>query len=127
MQIAIAPTFFLVLIFMGPVYKYPDLFVPPNIGCGFKSLRVRTHPDSLRFGESARFRENDTNTLEMLTVHARLRMMNPRSRCLPGLAVKLIFYFERNHVEFYRKVCYIKVLFTVKIQKASRFRFSGLL
>ena len=39
-------------------------------------------PDSLRFRASTRNRQNDTNTLEMLIVHALLRMIKPRCRWL---------------------------------------------
>ena len=39
-----------------------------------------TYPDSLRFQGPTHIRENDMNTLEMLTVHALLRMMKPWCR-----------------------------------------------
>ena len=57
--------------------------------CRFKSLRVHTYPDSLRFRASTRIRKNDTSTLEMLTVHALLRLMNLRCRWALALAVNL--------------------------------------
>ncbi len=51
---------------------------PQTFCCGFKSLRVHTYPDSLRFRASTRFRENDTNTPDLLTEHALSHVMNPR-------------------------------------------------
>ncbi len=51
---------------------------PQTFCCGFKSLRVHTYPDSLRFRASTRIRENDTNTPDLLTEHALSHVMNPR-------------------------------------------------
>ena len=51
---------------------------PQTICCGFKSLRVHTYADSLRFRASTRIRENNTNTPDLLTEHALSHVMNPR-------------------------------------------------
>ena len=39
---------------------------PQTFCCGFKTLRVHTYSDSLRFRASTRIRENDRNTQDLL-------------------------------------------------------------
>ena len=51
---------------------------PQTFCCGFKSLRVHTYADSLRFRASTRIRENDTNTLDLPTEHALSHVMSPQ-------------------------------------------------
>ena len=49
---------------------------PQTFCYGFKSLRVHTYADSLRFRASTRIHENDTNTPELLTEHALSHVMS---------------------------------------------------
>ena len=60
--------------FYAPSTRIRIRLYPQTFCCGFKSLRVHTYPDSLRFRPSTRICENDTNPIQTseLYIYGRL-------------------------------------------------------